>query len=79
MKIYGYCDSGYKAQQVQFKETTKDLLNEAIAARLTAGKITADEFAFYAAIMNEAEQSLDYANKQLAEEQAKAINGEGDK
>lgn len=79
MKIYTYsCEAGYYAQQVQIKQLTSELINEAIENRQENGRITPDEFALYAEIMNKAQDSLAYAKKELAEHTNSNADAEGD-
>lgn len=68
MKIFQCYEKGYKEQQVAVKETARQLINEAVSARLAAGKVQASEMALYGAIMEEAESAAEYANKQYEEE-----------
>ena len=69
MKVYASYENGYKEQQVEIKKTAQTLLTEAITARLNNGQIKADKLALYGAILEEAENATEYAEKQYAEEQ----------
>lgn len=79
MKIYTYSsEAGYYAQQVQIKQLTSELINEAIENRQENGRITPDEFALYAEIMNRAQDNVEYARKELAEHTDRNADAKGD-
>lgn len=79
MKIITYShEAGYYTQQVQIKQLTSELINEAIASRQKNGGITPDEFALYAEIMNRAQDNVEYARKELAEHTNSNADAEGD-
>ena len=66
-QIYGYGTMGYFKQQVELAEFKKTLITEAVAARLSASKITADEMSVYVEILRDAEHTVRYAKSSLAE------------
>lgn len=71
LRIY---ENGYKAQQAQVKALAKELIGEAVSARLANCAVTVDEVRIYALVLNDAAESCETAQKQYDDE--RIANGE---
>ena len=65
MKDFIYGTKDYLENKVTLAETKHSLLNEAVAARLAKCEIKAADFGLYAELLKDAENSIDYAKKEL--------------
>lgn len=69
MKFLRLYENGYKAQQAKVKELAKELIGEAISARLANGAVTVDDVELYALVLNDATESSEDAQKAYNDEQ----------
>lgn len=64
-KMYG--TRAYYEQAVEIATLKAQLIKEAVAVRLTSGQITADNLGTYAEIIEQADNGVKYAVKELEE------------